>query len=153
MKESNTRKVIKELFINDILAGLCFWSLVILVLMTFISLPRSLAIVLYMFFFSVVLVCLPFVIYKTGTAVRLAGKGVEIMATNISVEPGYFGKTVKFEYDYDGHRYHRKKYLHAVFFPEEHGLRLLVDADNPEKFVILDFRKKSVIDLVKERNS
>ena len=153
MKNEKTRKLIKEIFYNDIMTGICFWLLIFLVLLPFVKLPHSLATVLYIFFISVILICLPLVIYKMGTALRLAKRGVEIKATNISVEPGYFGKTVKFEYEYDGRRYCREKYLHAVLFPEENSLRLLVDADNPEKYVILELRKKSLFSLVKERNS
>jgi len=151
MKNNKKRKVIEELFINDFLIGTCFWSLIILILIPFFKLPQSLAMVLYIFFVAVSLICLPFSLYKINTALHLAKKGVEITATIISIKQGYFGKNVKFEYEYDGHKYYKVKFYHSIFFPEKDRLKLLVDTMNPSKFIILEFRKKSVISIVRER--
>lgn len=142
----------KELFINDILIGMCFWSLIILILIPFIRLPQSLATVLYVFFIALSLICLPFSLYKMNVALRLAKKGVAITTTNMSVTQGYFGNKVKFEYEYDGHKYYNAKHFHSIFFPKEDHLKLLVDTNNPSKFIILEFKKKSVVSIVRERN-
>jgi hypothetical protein len=109
--------------------------------------------ILYIFFIAVSLICLPFSLYKISNALRLAKKGVEITATNISIEHSYFGVKVKFEYEYDGLKYYKVKYFHSIFFPEKDCLKLLVDPMNPSKFIILEFKKKSVISIVRERNS
>ena len=151
MKKNRTRKVIRELFINDILIGMCFWSLIILVLIPFVKLPQSLEMVLYISFIVISLICFPFCLYKMKLALYLAKKGIEITATIISVEQGYFGKSIKFEYEYNGNKYNKSKYYHSIFFPEDDRLKLLVDNDNPSKFIILEFKKKSVLSIVRER--
>ena len=153
MKNNKTRKVIKELFFNDILIGMCFWSLIILILIPFVKLPQSLGTVLYIFFIAVSLICFPIALYKINAGLHLAKKGVEITATNISVGHGCFGNKVEFEYEYDGHKYYKVKYFYSIFFPAEDQLKLLVDTNNPSKFIILEFKKKSVISIVRERNS
>ena len=153
MKNNKKRKVIKELFINDFLMGTCFWSLIILILLPFIKLPRSLALVLYIFFATVSLISLPFSLFKIRNALYLAKKGVEITATNISIEHATFGGKIKFEYEYDGHRYHKIKYFRSIFFPEKGPLKLLIDTMDPSNFIILEFKKKSVVSIVRERNS
>jgi len=153
MKINKTQKVIKELFINDTLIALCFWSFIMLILISFIKLPQSLAMVLYTFFMVVILICFPFFLYKMNTAIHLVKKGAEITATNISVKHGYFGKKVNFEYEYEGHKYYKGKYYPFIFFPEEDRLKLLVDTNKPSKFIILDFKKKSVFSIARERNS
>ena len=53
MQNNKKSKVLRELFINDILIGTCFWSLVMLMVLPFIKLPQSLAMVLYLFFVAV----------------------------------------------------------------------------------------------------
>ena len=88
-----------------------------------------------------------------NVALRLAKKGVAITTTNMSVTQGYFGKKVKFEYEYDGHKYHKVKYFHSIFFPEKGPMKLLIDTMDPSKFIILEFKKKSVISIIRERNS
>ena len=153
MKNSKTHKVMKELFINDILIGMCFWSLIILILIPFGDLPQSLATVLYVFFIAASLICLPYSLYRIKVSLHLAKKGVEVKTTNMSVEHGYFGKKIKFEYEHDGQNYYKAKYYLAIFFPEENRLTLLIDTNNPSKFVILEFKKKSVITIIRERNS
>ena len=153
MKNYKTRKVIKELLINDVLIGLCFWSLIILILIPFIKLPQTLERILYAFFIAVILICLPVSLYKIIAALHLVKKGVEITATNISTGHSYFGMKIKFEYEYDGHKYYKGKYYPFIFFPVEDRLQLLVDTNKPSKFIILEFKKKSVFSIVKERNS
>jgi hypothetical protein len=153
VKNNKTRKVIKELFLNDMVIGLCFWSLMMLILNPFVKLPHSLSMVLYVFFIAVSLICLPYSLYKINIALDLAKKGIEITAENISVEHGCFGNKVKFEYEYDGQRYHKVKFFSSIFFPGKERLTLLVDTMNPSKFIILEFKKKSVVSLVRERHS
>lgn len=145
--------MIKELFINDFLIGTCFWSLIILILLPFIKLPQSLALVLYIFFATVSLIFLPFPLFKIRNALYLAKKGIEVTATNISIEHASFGGRIKFEYDYHGHKYHKVKYYHSIFTPEKDQLKLLIDTMDPSKFIILEFKKKSVISIIRERNS
>jgi hypothetical protein len=153
MKDNKKSKVIKELFINDFLIGTCFWSLIILILLPFFKFPQTLALVLYIFFATVSLIFLPFSLYKISKALYLAKKGVEITATNISIEHACFGGRIKFEYEYDGNKYHQIKYFHFIFFPENGPLKLLIDTMDPSKFIILEFKKKSVISIIRERNS
>ena len=152
MQNNKKSKVLRELFINDILIGTCFWSLVMLMVLPFIKLPQSLAMVLYLFFVAVAVMCLPFSLYKIGSALHLAKKGVAITATNISIEHSCFGNKVTFEYEYDGHTYYNAKFFPSIFFPEKDPLKLLVDTVHPSKFIIVEFKKKSVISLVRERN-
>jgi hypothetical protein len=153
MEYNKKSKVIKELFINDFLIGTCFWSLIILILLPFIKLPHSLALVLYIFFATVGLIFLPFSLFKIRNALYLAKKGIEITATNISIEHASIGRRIKFEYEYDGHKYHKVKYYHSIFFPEKSPLKLLIDTMDPSKFIILEFKKKSVVSIIRERNS
>jgi len=153
MENNKKSKVIKELFINDFLIGACFWSLIILILLPFIKLPQSLALVFYIFFATVGLIFLPFSLFKIRNALYLAKKGVEITATNISIEHASLGGRIKFEYEYDGHKYHKVKYFPSIFFPQKGPMKLLIDTMDPSKFIILDFKKKSVISIVRERNS
>ena len=108
MKNNNKRKVIKELFINDFVIGTSFWSLIILILIPFFKLPQSLAVVLYIFFAAVSLIFLPFSVYKLINALYLAKKGVAVTASSVSVEHTYFGRRVKFEYEYDGIKYQKE---------------------------------------------
>ena len=145
--------MIKELFTNDFLIGTCFWSLIILILLPFFKLPQSLALVLFIFFATVSLIFLPFSLFKIRNALYLAKKGVEITATNISIEHAPYGGRIKFEYEYDGHKYHKIKYFHFILFPENGPLKLLIDTMDPSKFIILEFKKKSVISIIRERNS
>jgi hypothetical protein len=153
MNNHKKSKVMKELFINDILIGTCFWALIMLMVLPFVKLPQSLAMVLYIFFGAVSLLCLPFSLYKIGTALQLAKKGVAITATNISIAHGYFGNKVSFEYDYDGRTYHKAKFFHAFFVPAKDPMKVLVDTINPSKYIIVEFKKKSILSLVRERNS
>jgi len=153
MKNNKKRKVIKELFINDFLIGTFFWSLIILILIHFINLPKSLEMVLYIFFLIVSLVCLPFSLCKIKTALYLAKKGFEITAKIVSIENVNFGNKVQFEYEYDGHKYNKVKFFHYIFFADEDHMKLLIDIMNPSKFIILEFKKKSVFSIVRERNS
>jgi len=53
---------------------------------------------------------------------------------------------------YDGHTYYNAKFFPSIFFPEKNPLKLLVDSVHPSKFIILAFKKKSIISLVRERN-
>jgi hypothetical protein len=153
MNNHKKSKVMKELFINDFLIGTCFWALIMLMVLPFVKLPQSLATVLYVFFGAVSLMCLPFSLYKIRTALELAKTGVEITATNISIKHSYFGNKVTFEYDYDGRTYYKVRFFPAFFVPKKDPLKLLVDTMNPSKFIIWEFKKKSVISLVRERNS
>jgi hypothetical protein len=109
--------------------------------------------VLYIFFLIVSLVCLPFSLYKIKTALYLAKKGFEITAKIISIENVYFGNKVKFEYEYDGHKYDKAKFFHSIFFADEDHMKLLIDIMSPSKFIILEFKKKSVFSIVRDRNS
>jgi hypothetical protein len=109
--------------------------------------------ILYIFFIAVSFICLPFSLYKIHNTLRIAKKGVEITATNISIKHRFFGVMVIFEYKFDGIKYYKVKYYHFIFFPEKDRLKLLVDPINPAKFIILEFKKKSIISLVRERNS
>jgi hypothetical protein len=153
MKNNKKRKVIKELFINDFLISTCFWSLIFLMLIPFFKLPKSLELVLHIFFLIVSLVCLPFSLYRIKTALYLAKKGFEITAKIISIENVYFGNKVKFEYEYDGHKYDKAKFFHYIFFADEDHMKLLIDIMSPSKFIILEFKKKSVFSIVRNRNS
>jgi len=153
MKNNKKRKVIKELFINDFLIGFCFWSLIILMLIPFLKLPKSLEMVLLIFFLVVSFVCLPFSLYKIKTALYLAKKGFEISAKIISIENVLFGNKVKFEYEYDGQKYDKVKFFHSIFFADEDHMKLLIDIMNPSNFMILDFKKKSVFSIIRGRNS
>jgi len=99
------------------------------------------------------LICLPFSLYKIKAALNLVKKGVEITAANVTVVPGWLGIKVKFEYEFDGHKYYKVKYYNRIFFPEEDRLKLLVDTNKPSKFIILEIKKKSVFSIVRERNS
>ena len=137
MENNKKSKVIKELFINDFLIGTCFWSLIILILLPFIKLPQSLVLVLFIFFATVSSISLPFSLFKIRRALYLANKGVEITAMNISTECTTFGARIKFEYEYDGQKYHKEKYYHSIFFPEKDRLKLLIDTMNPSNFIIL----------------
>ena len=132
---------------------MCFWSLVLLVLIRFFDLPKSLALVLTLFFFAVIAISLPFCLYRIGSALHLSKKGVEVTASIVSFEPSILGRKATFEYAYDGGKYQKTKYFLSVFFPEEDRLKVLVDARNPSKYVILELKKKSIIAIVKERNS
>ena len=153
MKHNKHRNVLQELFLNDFLVGTCFWSLILIILLSFITLPRSLSSALYIFFTAVCLIFLPFSLFKIRTALYLAKKGIEITATNISIQKCYFGQKIKFEYEYAGQTYYTSKFFHSIFFPEKAPLKILIDTMNPSKFIILEFKKKSVVSIVKERNS
>lgn len=153
MKNNKQRNVLQELFFNDFVIGTCFWSLIIILLIPFITLPQSLSMTLYIFFVAVCLICLPFSLYKIRTALQLAKKGIEITAKNISIEKHYFGQKITFEYEYAGQMYYKSKFFHSIFFPEKAPLKILIDTMNPSKFIILEFKKKSVVSIVKERNS
>jgi len=153
MENTKKSKVIKELFIYDFLIGTCFWSLIILILLPFFKLPQSLASVLYIFFATVSLIFLPFSLFKIRNALYLAKRGVEIMAANISIEHACFGGKIKFEYEYDGHKYHKVKYFPSIFFPQKGPMKLLIDTMDPSNFIILELKKKSVISIIRERNS
>ena len=152
MKKHKKSAVLKELFLNDFLIGTCFWSLILLLVLPFVNLPQSLAMTLYLFFGAVFVACLPFALYKIGTACHLAHKGVEITATNISIENGVFGSRLTFDYDYDGHIYHRVKFFPSLFVLEKAPLTLLVDTKNPARYIIVACKKKSILSLVRERN-
>ena len=153
MKNNKKNKVIKELFINDFFIGTCFGSLIILILIPFFKPPYSLAMVLYIFFLTASLVCLPISLFKLNTAFYLAKNGVEITAQIVSIENVYFGNKVKFEYEYDGHKYNKIKFFHSILLPEKDHMKLLIDIMNPSKFIILEFKKKSVFSIVRNRNS
>ena len=152
MKNNNKWKVLKELFIHDFIIGSCFWSFLLLLIIPLFKLPQSLAMAFYVFFAAVGLICLPFSLYRISSAIYLAQKGVQINATNVSVELAAFGRRVKFKYEYDGQTYHKVKYYQSVFFTEKDWLKLLVDPKNPEKFIIFEFKKKSVLSVVREKN-
>ena len=142
----------KELFLNDFLIGTCFWALIMLTVLPFVTLPHSLASVLYIFLGAVALMCIPFSLYRIGTALLLAQTGAEVTATNISCTYSCFGNKVTFEYEYDGHRYCTVKFFPAFFVPTKDPLKLLVDVEHPSKFIIVEFKKKSIISLARERN-
>jgi hypothetical protein len=152
MKKHKKNVVLKELFINDFLIGTCFWSLMLLLVLPFVRLPQSLAMTLYLFFGAVSVLCLPFALYKIGTACHLAHQGVAITATNISIEHGAFGSRLTFDYVYDGHTYHKVKFFASLFLPEKAPLTLLVDTRNPTRYIIVACKKKSIFSLVRERN-
>jgi hypothetical protein len=153
MTNNKAGKVLQELFINDLLIGTCFWSLILIILLSFIPLPQSLKMILYVFFVAVCLISLPFSLLKIRTALYLAKKGIEITATNVSIGPSYFGKRVTFEYEYAGQTYYKIKSFPSIFFPEKAPMKLLIDPMKPSKYIILEFRKKSVISVVRERNA
>jgi hypothetical protein len=153
MKNNKTGKVLQELFINDLFIGICFWSLIIIILIPFIPLPQSLSMTLYIFFVAVSLICLPFSLFKIRTALYLAKKGLELSTTNISIAPSYFGKKVTFEYEYAGQKYCNVKFFSSIFFAEKAPLKLLIDTVKPSKYIIVEFRKRSVFSVVRERNS
>ena len=153
MNNHKTGKVLQELFINDLLIGTCFWSLIIIILIPFIPLPISLSLTIYIFFVAVCLICLPFSLYKIRTALYLAKKGIELTATNISTTPSFFGRKVTFEYEYAGQKYYKAKFFASVFFAEKAPMKLLIDTLKPNKYIILAFRKRSIFSVLKERNS
>jgi hypothetical protein len=153
MKNNKKWKVIKELFINDLVIGTCFWSLILPLFIPFFKLPQSLAVVFYIFFTATCIICLPFALYKVRIALYLAKMGVEVTGTNVSIEPFYFGRRAKFEYEYDGQTYHKAKFYHSIFFTEKDRLKVLVDPGNPSEFIILEFKKKSPISVASDRKS
>ena len=153
MTNNKTGKELQELYSNDLLIGICFWSLILIILIPFIPLPQSLSITLYIFCIAVCLICLPFSLYKISTALYLANKGIELTATNISIAPSYFGKKVSFEYEYAGQKYFNVKFFPSIFFAEKAPMKLLLDPMKPSKYIILEFRKRSIFSVVRERNS
>lgn len=152
MSNHKKSKVMKDLFINDFLIGTSFWALIMLTVLPFVRLPQSLATVLYIFLGAVALIGIPFSLYTIGTALLLAQRGVEITATNISFAHGYFGNKVTFEYEYDGQRHCKGKFFPTFFVPTKDPLKLLVDTAHPSKFIIVEFKKKSITSLARERN-
>jgi hypothetical protein len=152
MKNSKKNKVIKELFLNDFFIGTCFWSLIILLVIQFLKLPQSLAMVFFIFLAAVCLVCLPFSLYKIITALHLVKNGVEITAYITSVENNVFIHKLNFTYEYDGRKYSQSKYSQYLFFPEKDHIKILIDPMNPTKFIIVEFKKKTVFSIIRERN-
>jgi hypothetical protein len=146
-------KALKKLFFNDMIIGTCFWSLVLIIVLPFLPLPQSLSITLTIFFFTVGVFCLPFCLYKIYTALHLAKNGVEITATNVSIVQSLFGNKVTFEYEHDGKKYFKSKFFYFIFIPEQDSIKLLIEPAKPSKFIIVEFKKKSVFSVVKERNS
>ena len=153
MKHNKAGKVLQELCINDLLIGTCFWSLIMIILIPFIPLPQSLSMTLYIFFVAVSLLCLPFSLYKIRTALSLAKKGIELTAANISITPNFFGTKVTFEYEYAGQKYYKAKFIASIFLAEKTPMKLLIDTMKPSKYIILEFRKKSIFSVLRERNS
>lgn len=152
MKNRTKEKVLKELFLNDFFIGTCFWSLIILLAIHFLNLPQSLAMVYFIFFTAVCLVCLPFSLYKLITALHLVKNGVEITANITSVENNVFIHKLNFSYEYDGNKYYQSKYYQYFFLPEKDYIKILIDPMNLTKFVIVEFKKKTVFSIVRERN-
>ena len=151
MKNNKGWRVVKELFMNDLIIGTCFWALILLLFIPLLALPPSLEVVLYIFLAATGLICLPFAIYRISIGLYLAQKGVEVTATNVSMEIVFFGRWIKFEYEFDGQTYQKVKFYHSVFFIEKDRLKLLVDPGKPARFIIFEFQKKSIISVVKER--
>jgi hypothetical protein len=152
MKNRKKKRVLKELFLNDFFIGTCFWSLIIILVIYFLTLPQYLAMVYFIFLSSVCLLCLPFCLYKIITALHLAKNGVEIAAYITSVENNVFIHKLNVTYEYDGHKYYQSKYFQYLFFPEKDHIKILIDPMNPSRFVIVEFEKKSVFSIVRERN-
>jgi hypothetical protein len=152
MKNSKKKKVIKDLFLNDFFIGTCFWSLIILLVIQLLNLPQSLAMVLFIFLAAVCLLCLPFSLYRIITALHLLINGVEITAYITSFENNVFTHKLNFTYEYDGLKYYQSKYFQYLFFPETDHIKILIDPMNPTKFVIVEFKKKTVFSIVIERN-
>ena len=108
--------------------------------------------VYFIFFTTVSLICLPLSLYKIITALHLVKKGVEITAYITSVENNVFIHKLNFSYEYDGHKYYQSKYFHYFFLPEKDHIKILIDPMNLTKFVIVEFKKKTVFSIVRERN-
>lgn len=153
MMSNRRNKALKELFFNDIIVGTCFWSFVLIIVLSFLPLPESLSTTLYVFLITVGVVCLPFCLFKIYTILHLAKNGVEVTATNVSIVQSLFGSKVTFEYEHAGQKYFKSKFFYSMFIPEKNTLKLLVDTAKPSKVIIVDFKKKSVFSMVKERNS
>jgi len=85
-------KVLKELFINDAVIHYFMGSLIFLVVLSLFQIPKSLKLVLMIFFGTVGIACLPFIFYKINTALYLAKNGIEIIVKHFS---RLFGSLIK----------------------------------------------------------
>ena len=151
MKYNKLFRVLLELLLNDLSVGLFFWSLVLIFLLTFINLPHSLVIILYIFFSIVIIFCFPFVIYKIFLSIHLSNKGVKVLVTNVTTQPSYFGQKVRFDYEFDGNRYDNVKFYPAILSPLKNEMKLLVDPLKPSRYVILEFKKKTIFSILRDR--
>jgi hypothetical protein len=102
-------KILKDLLINDAFVHYFLWPLIILSILLFFNLPQSLKLILMIFLGAVSIICLPFALYRINNALNLVKIGIEIIVKNISVEHGLFGTKLKFEYEYAGMKYNKKK--------------------------------------------
>ena len=147
-------KILKELLINDAFVHYFLWPLIILSILLFFNLPQSLKLILMIFLGAISIICLPFALYRINNALYLIKIGIEIIVKNISVEHGLLGTKLKFEYEYAGMKYNKKKFFQTIWFPDKKSsqMKLLIDPDNPSNYAILELKKKSVITLIKNRN-
>ncbi|MGI9571662.1 MAG: hypothetical protein ACR2PH_18415 [Desulfobulbia bacterium] len=147
-------KILKELLINDAFVHYFLWPLIILSILPFLNLPQSLKLILMIFLGTVSIICLPFALYRINNALYLVKIGIEIIVKNISVEHGLLGTKLKFDYDYEGIKYNKKKFFQTVWFPDKKSsqMKLLIDPNYPSNYAILELKKRSVISLVKNRN-
>ena len=146
-------KILKELFINDAFVQYFLWPLIILSILLLFNLPQSLELILIIFLGAISLICLPFALYRINNALYLAKIGIEIIVKNISVEHGILGTIIKFEYGYAGTNYNKTKFYQTFGFPDKKSshMRLLIDPNKPSNYAILELKKRSVINLIKNR--
>ena len=147
-------KILKELFINDAFVQYFLGPLIILSILLFFNLPQSLKLILVIFLGAVSIICLPFALYRINNALYLAKIGIEIIVKNISVEHGLLGTILIFEYGYAGMKYNKTKFYQTFWFPDKKSshMRLLIDPNKPSNYAILELKKRSVINLIKNRN-
>ena len=153
--ETRKGKVLKELLIYDSLVHYVLGSLLILSILLFIKVPQSLELILMTFLGLVCLICLPFAFYRISNALYLAKIGVEITVKSISIEHGFLGTKLKFEYEYAGVKYNTTKFYKTVWFPDKKSshMKLLIDPHRPSNHAILKLGKRSVITLIRNRNT
>ncbi|MDX1699512.1 MAG: hypothetical protein R3250_02785 [Melioribacteraceae bacterium] len=73
------------------------------------------------------------------------------MVTNVTTQPSYFGQKVRFDYEFDGNRYDNVKFYPAILFPLKNEMKLLVDPLKPSRYVILEFKKKTIFSILRDR--
>jgi len=152
--ETRKAEVLKELLLHDPYINYVLGSLIILSILLFINVPQSLELILMIFLGLVCIMSLPFAFYRINNALYLAKSGVEITSKSISIEHGFLGTKLKFEYEYAGIKYNTTKSYNYIWFPDKKSsqMKLLIDPHRPSNYTILKLAKSSVITLIRNRN-